>query len=40
MKANPKGEVDQGKLLIDTAKEVGVKFFVWRFVWPALLDGQ
>jgi len=27
--ANPKGEVDQGKLLIDTAKEVGVKFFVW-----------
>jgi hypothetical protein len=26
------GEVDQGKLLIDTAKEVGVKFLVWRFV--------
>jgi len=29
MESNPKGEVDQGKLLIDTAKEVGVKFFVW-----------
>lgn len=30
--AKPTGEIDQGKILIDTAKEVGVKFLVWRFV--------
>jgi len=27
--ANPKGEIEQGKNLVDAAKEVGVKFFVW-----------
>jgi hypothetical protein len=32
-----KGEVEQGKLLIDVAKEVGVKFLVWRFVRLASL---
>jgi hypothetical protein len=31
------GEVDQGKVLIDTAKEVGVKFLVWRFVDVVIL---
>lgn len=35
--AQVKGEVHQGKILIDAAKEVGVKFFVWRFVRPACL---
>jgi hypothetical protein len=35
--AQVKGEVDQGKILIDAAKEVGVKFFVWRFVRLASL---
>jgi hypothetical protein len=29
---NPSGEIDQGKNLVDAAKEVGVKFFVWRSV--------
>lgn len=28
------GEIDQGKKLIDACKDVGVKFFVWRFVTP------
>lgn len=27
-----RGEITRGKLLIDVAKEVGVKFFVWRSV--------
>lgn len=27
-----RGEITQGRLLIDVAKEVGVKFFVWRSV--------
>jgi hypothetical protein len=35
-----KGEVDQGKILIDAAKEVGVKFFVWRFVGPASMTDE
>jgi len=30
--AKPQGEIEQGRLLIDVAKEVGVQFFVWRFV--------
>lgn len=28
----PQGEIEQGKLLVDAAKEAGVQFFVWRFV--------
>ena len=35
-----RGEVDQGKILIDAAKEVGVKFLVWRFVRPASLTNE
>lgn len=27
---NTRGEAIQGKLLVDIAKEVGIKFFVWR----------
>ncbi|KIM73992.1 hypothetical protein PILCRDRAFT_828638 [Piloderma croceum F 1598] len=27
--ANPSGEIDQGKYMVDAAKEVGVKFLVW-----------
>jgi hypothetical protein len=34
-----KGEIEQGKILIDAAKEAGVKFFVWRFVRPTSMTG-
>ncbi|KAF7985837.1 hypothetical protein HWV62_516 [Athelia sp. TMB] len=27
------GEIVQGKQLVDVAKEIGIKFFVWRLVW-------
>jgi hypothetical protein len=27
-----KGEIQQGMNLVDAAKEVGVKFFIWTFV--------
>ena len=29
--AKPQGEIEQGRFLIDAAKEAGVQFFVWRF---------
>jgi hypothetical protein len=28
------GEVKQGKILVDAAKQAGVKFFVWRYTHP------
>jgi len=34
--ARPQGEIEQGRLLIDSAKEVGVQFFVWRLVELAI----
>jgi hypothetical protein len=27
----PEGEIEQGKNMVDAAKDVGVKFFVWRY---------
>lgn len=29
---DPQGEITQGKNLIEVSKEVGVKFFIWRWV--------
>jgi hypothetical protein len=35
-----KGEITQGKNLVDAAKEVGVKFFIWRYVLTAVQTNQ